>query len=95
MEQKEKIIQVAGTNEALYALSSEGRIYIGRLSDRGFDWRLLPAVNYENIREVPSLASHGEGSQQALSVAEDAQLPSIQREEVKEVVKPDPTTQKK
>ncbi len=52
MDQSEKIIQISASDEAIYALSSEGKLYMGIHGSSGFEWRKLPNMNPEKMGKV-------------------------------------------
>ena len=99
MEQEEKIQQITGSGDLLYALSTKGKLYLGTMHGKhGFEWRLLPEMNFEKMKQVSTLASNDdEGSQPVFVVpAEGHKIATFLREEPKpEETKPDPEAQKK
>jgi hypothetical protein len=63
MDEKDKIVQITGSGDILYALSSEGKLYIGTLSEKkGFEWRRLPEMNLEKIKTVSLAITEDESS---------------------------------
>jgi len=52
MDQTEKIIQISASDEAIYALSSEGKLYMGIHGSSGFEWRKLPKMNFDKMGKV-------------------------------------------
>lgn len=65
MDQTEKIIQISASDEAIYALSSEGKVYMGIHGSSGFEWRKLPTMNPNKMGNVLSKGGgeEDEGSQ--------------------------------
>lgn len=53
MDQKDKIVQITGSGEVLYALSAEGKLYMGVNDEKkGFEWRKVPEMNLEKMHSV-------------------------------------------
>lgn len=86
-QQEERILQVTGSGDVLYALSSKGKIFIGKMHGvHGFEWRTLPDINFEKIKQVPTLATNDdEGSQPIFTPPEDGVIATaaLLREEEK------------
>lgn len=62
MEQQEKIIQITGSGDVIFALSSEGKLYVGTLHEKmGFEWRVLPELNIGKMKRVRTSITAGDG----------------------------------
>lgn len=86
MAQDEKILQITGSGEMIYALSSEGKVYVGTLEKKGFEWRRLPPMNFETMKQIHSVGgADEEGSQPVLSAPNEGEYerPTLLRDEVK------------
>ncbi|MEZ4815499.1 MAG: hypothetical protein R3A80_09885 [Bdellovibrionota bacterium] len=87
MDQEEKVIQITGSGDVLYALSSKGKLYIGTMHGvHGFEWRILPEINLAKVKQVPTLATDDdEGSQPQFATPEGGviETAALLREEEK------------
>lgn len=87
MEQDEKILQISGSGDVLYALSSKSKLYVGTMHGKqGFEWRLLPEMNFEKMKRVSTLtANDDEGAQPVFTPPEDGAIKtaSLLRDDVK------------
>ncbi len=99
MDQDEKILQITGSGDVLYALSSKGSLYIGVMHGKhGFEWRKLPEMNLEKMKKVPTLATNDdEGAQPVFAVpAEGIKTATLLKDDVvPEEAKPEATAPKK
>ena len=84
MDPNEKIIQISGAGEQVYALSSEGNVYLGTMHDKGFEWKKLPSMNFENIASVIILKPGDENAQAVISATEgvEIQIPKVMRDDI-------------
>jgi hypothetical protein len=65
MGQEEKILQISGSGEFVYALSSEGKLYLGKNDEKkGFEWRKLPEMDFANMKNVRPFGTAEEESSQ-------------------------------
>lgn len=97
MDQNEKIIQIsAAGDEAVYALSSEGKIYMGIHHGSGFEWRILPPMNRAKMESVISKGGGEEESSQPVfsGAVGELKTATIIRDEFPMEKKPEPETKK-
>lgn len=60
MGQEDKIIQITGSGDVIYALSADGKIYVGTLDPKlGFEWGILPDLGSMKIKKIPMSITAG------------------------------------
>lgn len=102
MDPKDKIIQITGGGEVIYALSAEGKVYVGTQNEKkGFEWCKLPDMNTEKMNTLraaefldesnaqPLFAPPPDGIIKTAAIVRDEEPPKM------EAAKVDPAAQKK
>lgn len=96
MDQSDKIIQITSAGDAIYALSSEGKLYMGIHHSSGFEWRKMPPMNVNKMENVVSKGGGEEESSKPVFSSEIGELKTatIKRDEVAEEKKPEAEVKK-